>query len=119
MAKPISPSAHGAIDYGFLALMTTVPPLLGLTGSARLLPRLFGGAQGALNAVTDHPLAVRRLVPFAVHGRVEKWGGPAFVALPLISGALRQPRARAFFGGTLLLLLANYNLTDWEATVGD
>ena len=115
MAKPISPAVHGAIDYGFLTLMTVAPPLLGLQGPARLLPRLFGGGQGVLNALTDQPYALRRVVPFKTHGELERWSGPAFVALPVITGALREPRARLFFGGALVLLLLNYNLTDWDA----
>lgn len=115
MKKPISPMAHGAIDYGFLAVMTVGPSVLGLQGAARLIPRLLGGAQGALNAFTDQPLAVRRVVPFRTHGRLEKLGGAAFVALPLVTGALRERRARGFFGAMLALLLVNYNLTDWDA----
>ena len=52
-AKPISPTMHGAIDYGFFGIMSAAPSLLGLKGSAEVLPYLFGGAQGVLNALTD------------------------------------------------------------------
>lgn len=85
MKKPISPEAHGAIDYGFLAMNLSAPTLFGLTGAARTLPYLFGGVQGILNALTDQPLAVKRLVPFRTHGTIELASGPLFVALPWLT----------------------------------
>lgn len=114
--KPITPKLHGAIDYGFLGMMLSAPSLLGLTGPAKTLPYLFGGIQGGLNAVTKQPLAIKHLVPFRTHGTIELASGPAFVLLPVVTGALKQPRARAFFGTALGLLAAVYALTDWNAT---
>jgi hypothetical protein len=113
-AKPISPKLHGAIDYGFLGLNLAAPSLLGLKGPARMLPYLIGGVQGGLNAVTDQPYAARRAVPFPVHGAIEKWSAPAYVLLPVVTGALKQPRARAYFGGLLGVLATVWPLTDWN-----
>lgn len=109
--KPISREAHGAIDYGFLAALT----LLGLGGAARTLSYLFGVAQGLLNALTDQPLALKRLVPFRTHGTIELASGPLFVALPWLTGALRDARARNYFVVLGVLLVVVYNLTDWDA----
>lgn len=113
--KPISPETHGAIDYGFLGLMLAAPSLLGLNGPARTLPYLFGAVQGVLNALTDQPLAVKRLVPFHTHGRIELASAPAFVALPVLTGAMKEGKAHGFFLGALGLLTAVYLLTDWDA----
>jgi len=117
--KPIKPGAHGAIDYGLLALNLSAPSLLGLNGAARALAYLFGGAQGGLNAVTDQPLALRSIVPFGTHGTIELSSGPLFVALPLalpwLTGALKEPKARAYFLILGAVLVAVYGLTDWEA----
>lgn len=115
MKKPISPRAHGAIDYGFLAANLLAPSILGLKGSARTLSYLFGGTQGALNALTDHPLALKRLVPFRTHGTVELSSGPLFVLLPWLTGALQVPRARNYFLALGAVLVTVYNLTDWDA----
>ena len=114
--KPITPKLHGAIDYGFLGLMLAAPSLLGLSGPAKALPYLFGGVQGGLNAVTKQPLAIKRLVPFRVHGAIDLATTPALVLLPLVTGALKQPKVRAFFGGARGLLAAVYALTGWNAT---
>ncbi len=111
--KPISPKAHGMIDYGFLGMMLAAPSLLKFQGPAKTLPYLFGGVQGLLNAFTDQPFAIKRVVPFPLHGKIDKWSSPVLVALPLLTGAWKQPKARAFFGGSLALLVTTYLLTDW------
>lgn len=114
-SRPISPKLHGALDYGFLATMLTAPSLLRLDRRARLLFAAMGAAQGTLNAFTDQPLSVKRLVPFRTHGLIEKANAPTFVLLPLLTGVLRDPRARAFFAAAGVALVAVYNLTDWDA----
>jgi hypothetical protein len=95
--KPIGPSAHGAIDYGFVTLQALAPSLFGLKGSARILCYAFAGTQGLLNAFTDHPLGLRCLVPFRVHGELEIPFVPALIVLPLVTGALKKCNARRYF----------------------
>ena len=53
-------------------------------------------------------------MPFRTHGDIERWSGPAYVLLPILTGALKQPRARIFFGGMLVILVTVYQLTDWD-----
>lgn len=118
MRKPIGPTLHGALDYGFLASMLAVPKLLRLPRRARVVAAAFGAAQGGLNAVTDHPLAVRHLVPFRLHGSVDRAGLPVVIGLPLLTGLLRDRRALAFFLGSGIALGAVYALTDWDAQDG-
>ena len=114
--KPIKPKLHGAIDYGFFAANPLAPGLLGLKGSARTLSYLFGGIQGGLNALTNQPLALRRLVPFRVHGTIELSSAPLFVLLPWLTGALKEEaKSRRYFLALGAVLVTVYNLTDWEA----
>lgn len=114
--KPISRGLHGLIDYGFGLVNLSVPALLGLSGSARVVLAGWAAAQGALNAFTDQKYAVRRVVPFATHGRAESLGLPALAVTTVASGALRHPKARLFFAGLFAALLTNYFLTDYNAT---
>lgn len=113
--KPIGPKAHGAIDYGFMTLNALAPSLLGLKGTARTLCYAFAGGQGLLNAFTDHPLGVKRLVPFRVHGQLETPYVPALLVLPWITGAFRQRNARRYFLSFFAIALANYLLTNYRA----
>jgi hypothetical protein len=114
--RPIKPRVHSAIDYGFLALNLAGPTLLGLKGSARGLSYLFGAVQGGLNALTDQPLALSRLIPFRTHGTMELSSMPLFLALPWLTGATKNPKARNYFLAFGALLFTVYNLTDWGAT---
>ena len=88
MNKPIGPKLHRALDYGFRAIMASVPRMLGLDRRARALFTAFGVAQGSLNALTNQPLAVKHLVPFQTHGLIEK------CSLPPMSGAWFSRRRR-------------------------
>ncbi|KNC19042.1 hypothetical protein AC792_08695 [Arthrobacter sp. RIT-PI-e] len=116
MNKPISPAMHGAIDYGFLATMLTAPSLLRLGRRARIVFALFGITQGALNALTDQPLSIKRLVSFRLHGAIEKSSGPVYLLVPVLAGIPRAPRERAFWLIMGAILVTVYNLTDWNAT---
>ncbi len=113
--KPIGPTAHGAIDYGFVTLQTLAPSLFGLKGPARTLCYAFAATQGVINTFSDHPLAVKRLIPFRLHGQLETPFVPALLVLPWALGAFRQPNARRYFVSFFGIALANYLLTDYRA----
>lgn len=86
---------------------------------AKALFASFGVVQGSLNAFTDQPLAIKCLIPFTVHGVIEKYSAPAYLALPLLLGLHRRPRDRALWLGMGGALVIAYNLTDWNATDTD
>ena len=113
--KPIGPTAHGAIDYGFMTLNALAPTLFGLTGPARAICYGLAASQGLLNALTDHPLGVNKVVPLRMHGELETPFVPAILLLPLVTGAFRQRNARYYFGSFFALAFANYMLTDYNA----
>jgi len=113
--KPISPTAHGAIDYSAVGLMLLGPTLLGLKGRARTLSHLFGATYAVVSALTDYKLAIKRLIPFRAHGLIEISSVPVLLALPLVLGAWKQPRARGFFVVLAATVATVYSLTDWDA----
>ena len=97
--------------------MLTVPTLLRMPRRARAVAAALGTAQGGLNAVTDQPLAVRRLVAYRTHRSVDRAGLPVALGLPLLTGSIRDRRARTFFLAAGAALAAVYALTDWNAQV--
>lgn len=113
--KPIGPTAHGAIDYGFVSLQTLAPSLFGLKGSARTLCYAFALTQGVINTFADHPLGLKREIPFRVHGQLETPFVPVLLLLPWFTGALKDSRARTYFFSFFTIALANYLLTDYKA----
>lgn len=60
MKKPITPAAHGIIDYLFAAALMVGPKLFKLTGLARTLSYGFGSGVTAYGAMTDHPVGMQR-----------------------------------------------------------
>lgn len=115
ITKPIGPTAHGAIDYGFATLNALAPTLFNLKGAARSICYAFAGTQGLLNTITDHPLAVKRLVPFRLHGQLETPYVPSLLLVPWAAGALKKRKARLYFFAFFGIALANYLLTDYNA----
>lgn len=113
--KPISPRLHSVIDYVFAAGNLTLPTLLRTSGRSRALFAAFGLTQGALNALTVQPFAVDQVVPFRIHGLIEKNSAPIYFGVPLLLGLHRDPRARTLWLTVGAALITVYNLTDWDA----
>ena len=99
-----------------MATLFLAPDLFGLKGAARTLCYLFGGAAGVLTALTNQPLAWKRVVPFRAHGRVDTPFVPTLILLPWATGALKQRNARRFFYSFTTIVLTNYLLTDYDAS---
>ena len=115
LTQPIKATGHGVIDYGLVALMAAGPALAGLDRRARAVSWGFAGIVGAINALTDHPVGLRRVIPLRIHGWLDLAAVPAFVGLPIATGAVADRRARAAWATALALLGATYALTDYEA----
>lgn len=115
ITQPFGPAAHCTIDYGFVATLVSAPRLFNLKGSARMLCFAFGIAAGLLTAFTNHPLALKRVIPFHVHGQVDTPFVPTLLFLPWVTGALNQRNARRFFFSFFVVVLINYLLTDYNA----
>ena len=107
--------AHGAIDYGFVTAQLLAPSLLKFGGPTWALCYGFAAFQEILNALTDHPLGMLKVVPLRAHGQLETPFVPALSLLPWATGALKQPRARAYLLAFFAIALANFVLSDYNA----
>ncbi|WP_019586339.1 hypothetical protein [Deinococcus apachensis] len=110
--KPITPRAHGGLDYASCAAMLAAPSLLNLSPGARTLSYLFAGSYLMVSALTDYPLAIRRMIPFPLHGKIELATVPALL---LVAALQKETRDRAYFLGLAGTVAGAYTLTDWEA----
>jgi hypothetical protein len=113
--KPFGPKAHSTIDYGFAATLFAAPSLFNLKGTARTLCYAFGGAAALLAALTDQPLAIKRVIPFHIHGQIDTPFVPTLLLLPWTTGALKRQNARFFFFSFSAMVLTNYLLTDYDS----
>ncbi|VTR75830.1 hypothetical protein [Cellulomonas hominis] len=115
MTKPLSPTLHSALDYGIGATLLTAPHLLGLSRGAKAFFGGFGAVATVVNALTDSPLGVRRVIPWRTHRVIDLASDPLYLALPLVTGIAKDPRARALWLATSAALAAAVVLTDWDA----
>jgi len=113
MEKTIDPATHAALDYGLSAAQFLGPELLGLGVRANVIGTLFGAVYGATTAMTDTPLAVKPVIPFATHGALELPTVAAMAIVPWITGAMNRPKAKLFFLSCIGMALANYAMTDF------
>ena len=114
MSGPIKPKAHGVLDYGSVALTLAAPALLKLPPAAKTISWAFAGTYLAVSALTDMPLGLSKKIPFPTHGKIELMSAPALLALPYLTGATADPKARNYFLMLFGTVLAAYNLTDWQ-----
>ena len=115
MNKPITPRTHGMLDYATAGATALVSRLLGFSPTAARTARLWAAGYGALSALTDYPLALKRAVPFKAHGAMDAAMAPIIPALPWLLGFARDRRARNFFLGLAAITVVVTALTDWTA----
>jgi len=110
--KLLKPRAHGLVDYAACALMVAAPHLLYLNPAARKLSYALAGSYLGVSALTDYPVAVRRVIPFPLHGKIELATVPVLLLLGATQPATRE---RNYFLGLAGTVLGAYALTDWQA----
>ena len=110
---PISPRAHGVLDYATVAATAAAPRLLGFPKSATRVCDALAGSYLGLSLFTDYPLAAKRAVPFKAHGAAEAVIGAALPAVPWALGFSEHRAARNFFFGLTALTFVVAALTDW------
>ena len=114
MQHPISPRAHGVLDYATSALTAAAPSVFDFPKPAAALCYALAGGYTALSLVTDYPLSAKRVVPFKAHGAAEGAVGLVLPALPWALGFARHRAARNFFFGLTAVTAVVAALTDWS-----
>jgi hypothetical protein len=115
MKKPISPLAHGAIDYTTTAAVAAAPYAFEFPVPARRLFGALAGTYTAVSALTDYPLSLKRAIPFKMHGASELAIAAALPAMPWLLGFEKHRAARNLCFGLTALTLVVAALTDWSA----
>jgi len=116
MRKPITPLAHGIMDYATVATVAAAPKLMKFPASAAIACYALAAGYAGLSMLTDYPLAVKRVIPFKGHGIAEAAIGALLPALPFVLGVGGNSRARNFFLGLTGLTAVTAALTDWNKT---
>ncbi len=113
-AKPISPKLHGLIDYALVGSLFTLPSLLGLNQTAK---KIYGAEALALLvyvALTDQPVAVKPLIPFPTHGKIDPFNVAQFALQTGLPAFRNQQKALLFNLGFTAIAGLTVWLTDWH-----
>ena len=63
---------------------------------------------------SDFPFGIFRLIPFAIHGWIERLVGPSLIALPFIFGFANEDIARNFYIAMGVVVIVLGMLTDYK-----
>lgn len=84
--KILTPAQHGYLDYITVVIFLAAPSLLGLNGMAGIFAYVLAAIHLVITLLTDFPLGIYKMVPFHLHGWVERVVGPVLVIVPFVFG---------------------------------
>jgi hypothetical protein len=114
MKKPLSPNAHGIIDYVFSGVQLAAPVLLHLSPATRKTYGAMSAGFTILNALTDTRVGIKRMIPFRGHQKADLGFLAGLGLLSFVSFIRSDKKSRLFHLAILGLAVANYMLTDYK-----
>ncbi|MGH8568476.1 MAG: hypothetical protein ACREXU_10780 [Gammaproteobacteria bacterium] len=114
--KIITPRVHGYLDYVTVVVFLLAPALLGLTGIPAMLAYALAVIHLLMTLVTDFPSGVGKLIPFTIHGWIERVVGPLLVLVSFIPGFATDTAAQVFYLVIGVVIILVGLLTDYQGT---
>lgn len=115
----ISTRTHGYLDFLTVFIFLVAPSIFDLTSLAATLAYLLAAVHLALTLVTDFPFGIVGIVPFPIHGWVERIVGPLLILVPFFLSGFEQPVARYFYIAIGIVIIAVGFMTDYNAADSD
>lgn len=115
--KIISPTNHGYLDFATSFIFLLAPTLFGLNGLPAMIAYGLAIIHLAVTLVTDFPFGLINLIPFTLHGWIERLVGPLLVIIPFILGFAAEAAARNFYIFIGIVIIIVGVLTDYEGKV--
>jgi hypothetical protein len=114
--KIISPNIHGYLDFVTVAIFLLAPTLFGLSGLPAMLAYALAAIHLAVTLATDFPFGVVKLIPFTLHGWIERLVGPLLIVIPFVIGFANDAAARNFYIFIGIIIIIVGLLTDYKGT---
>ena len=115
--KVISPRIHGYFDFFTVFIFLLAPTLLGLEQLSAILAYSLATVHLIVTLASDFPFGVVKLIPFTVHGWIERMVGPLLIAIPFILNFSDEEVARNFYIAIGIVIIVIGMLTDYRAEV--
>ncbi|GAB3935723.1 hypothetical protein [Larkinella terrae] len=113
-SKPISPTQHALLDYALVGSLLILPTVLNLSPTVKKVYTTEAWVLLGYVAITDHPLAVKPLIPFQVHGQIDPFNVMGFALQTFLGPFSRSKGATAFNIGFTLLSGITVAWTNWK-----
>ncbi|MFD2148279.1 hypothetical protein [Mucilaginibacter antarcticus] len=114
--KLLSPKWHALIDYALTGSLLALPTLLKMNKQAKLIYAAEAAVLLPYVALTKQPLALKGLIPYKTHGKIDAFNVAQFAAQSLLP-AFRKNRKELLFNVAFTALAGiSVLLTDWKAS---
>lgn len=112
--KPITPLVHGLIDYALVSSLLTLPRLFGFSKKVKTIYTAEALALLVYVALTNHPTAVKKLIPFTIHGKIDPFNVGQFALQTALKPFREDKKAMIFNLAFTAIAGATVLLTDWK-----
>ena len=117
--KVISPRTHGYLDFLTVVIFLLAPTLLGLGQLSAILAYSLAVVHLIVTLASDFPFGVVKLIPFTVHGWIERMVGPLLIAIPFVLNFSTEEVARNFYIAMGIIIIVVGMPTNYQAEVKD
>ena len=114
--KPISPKVHGIADYVLVGSLLILPSIFGFNKKVRKFYAFEALTLLTYIGVTDHPTAIKPLIPFTTHGKIDPFNIVHFGLQSFWKPIRRDKNALLFNIGFTIIAGTVVALTDWQGT---
>ena len=115
--KVISPRIHGYLDFLTVFIFLLAPTLLGLEQLSAILAYSLATVHLIVTLASDFPFGVVKLIPFTIHGWIERMVGHLLIAIPFILNFSDEEVAKNFYIAIGIVIIVIGMLTDYRAEV--
>ncbi|MGI4750629.1 MAG: hypothetical protein ACRYFB_08350 [Janthinobacterium lividum] len=112
--KPISPKTHSLIDYALASSLLILPPVLNFNSKIKRLYAVEGITLLVYIALTDQPAAIKPIIPFTVHGKIDPYNIGQFALQTFFKPFRKDKKAMIFNICFTAVAGITVLLTDWN-----
>lgn len=112
--KIFSPRTHGYLDFLTVVIFLLAPTVLGLSDLPAYLSYGLAVVHLIVTLVSDFPFGIAKVIPFYIHGWIERIVGPVLIIVPFILGFDADTVARNFYVVMGAIIIAVGILTDYR-----
>ena len=116
MKKPITAKQHALVDYALVGALLTLPSLLGLNKTAKKIYAAEALVLLPYIALTKQPIAVKGLIPFKTHGRIDPFNIAQFALQTFFRPFHNTGKTLIFNVAFTAIAGLTVLMTDWESS---